>query len=176
MFSETFISNDKVPEELRSCERRRPDFVFRTKGSPLTVILEVDENQHDKSSSYTCSKNCTCPHRTCKCKSPTTCINKDYTCGCETRRMRVITQFVHPVLWIRYNPDEYTIKGKTKGTIQPSNDKRKVILLEWLSHVLNNSEKYCESVMKSGGAEVMYLFYDDFQKDAGITTSPLKFE
>ncbi len=66
------------------CSRRRPD-LFLDMGSHI-IIVEVDENQHN-----------------------------DYDCSCENKRLMEISQDVghRPIVFIRFNPDEYVNeKGK----------------------------------------------------------------
>ena len=68
------------------CSKKRPDFVIKTIWG--TIILEVDEHQHNK---------------------------KTYSCECEITRMKQIYFDCgeNNLLFIRYNPDEYkTISNK----------------------------------------------------------------
>ncbi len=60
------------------CSRRRPDLLLDM-GSHI-IIIEVDENQHN-----------------------------DYDCSCENKRLMEISQDVghRPIVFIRFNPDEY---------------------------------------------------------------------
>ena len=65
------------------CSRRRPDLLLDL--GYQVIIVEVDENQHT-----------------------------DYDCSCENRRMMELSQDVdhRPLIFIRFNPDEYTIARK----------------------------------------------------------------
>lgn len=60
------------------CSRRRPD-LFLDMGSHV-IIVEIDENQHT-----------------------------DYDCSCENKRLMEISQDIghRPVIFIRFNPDDY---------------------------------------------------------------------
>jgi hypothetical protein len=74
------------------CSKKRPDFVIATGWG--TIILEVDENQHNR---------------------------KTYTCECELTRMKQIyfDCGVQNLLFIRYNPDKYEpISGVEKTSQQ----------------------------------------------------------
>ena len=66
------------------CSRRRPDLLMDL-GYQI-IIVEIDENQHI-----------------------------DYDCSCENKRIMEISQDVghRPIVFIRFNPDEYTLNGKT---------------------------------------------------------------
>lgn len=63
------------------CSKRRPD-LFLDLGYQI-IILEIDENQHI-----------------------------DYDCSCENKRIMELSQDVNhrPIIFVRFNPDEYTIE------------------------------------------------------------------
>ena len=71
---------------LYGCSRRRPDLLLDL--GYQVIIIEIDENQH-----------------------------QEYDCSCNNRRTMEISQDVghRPVVFIRFNPDEY-IKGDQKIT------------------------------------------------------------
>ena len=70
------------------CSKRRPD-LFLDLGYQV-VIVEVDENQH-----------------------------LDYDCSCENKRIMQISQDINhrPLIFIRFNPDEYRILKKVEKSI-----------------------------------------------------------
>lgn len=82
------------------CSRRRPDFVINTKFG--AIILEVDENQHNR---------------------------KNYPCDCELVRMKQIyfDCGIERILFIRYNPDKYISSEKIVSKI-----KREKYLMKYL--------------------------------------------
>jgi hypothetical protein len=61
------------------CSKRRPDLLLDM-GSHI-IIVEIDENQHT-----------------------------DYDCSCEHKRLMELSQDLHhrPIVFIRFNPDDYT--------------------------------------------------------------------
>jgi len=65
------------------CSKRRPDLLLDL--GYQVIIIEVDENQHI-----------------------------DYDCSCENKRIMELSQDVghRPIVFIRFNPDEYTKNGK----------------------------------------------------------------
>ena len=77
------------------CSKRRPD-LFLDLGYQV-VIVEVDENQH-----------------------------VDYDCSCENKRIMQISQDINhrPLIFIRFNPDEYRIlkKAEKQGDVFMSDD------------------------------------------------------
>ena len=69
-----------------------------------------------------------------------------------------------PVLFIRYNPDNYKVEGKTLKTAQY---KREEMLIRWLKYVKerdNVDVKHCG---------VVYLFYDEYNE---TTTKPFEID
>lgn len=102
------------------CGKERPDFVFEY--ADHVVIVEVDEFAH-----------------------------ASYPCECEQMRMVNITQAFGgtPVLWIRYNPDQFIDIHGNKPQFSPH--VREVHLLNWLSAAAKRSP--------AGLCEVVYLFY-----------------
>ena len=65
------------------CSRKRPDILLDL-GYQI-IIVEIDENQHI-----------------------------DYDCSCENKRMMELSQDLghRPIIFIRFNPDDYLIKNK----------------------------------------------------------------
>jgi len=105
------------------CSKYRPDFVIDY--GTFKVIIEVDENQH-----------------------------MNYSCECEYRRMCSIHSDFGgiPILFLRYNPDTYHIKGES---IRRNDNYRLTKLFELLTQ-LSNVEIIKYPLL------VCYLFYDDF--------------
>jgi hypothetical protein len=66
------------------CSKRRPDLLLDL-GSHI-IIVEVDENKHT-----------------------------DYDCSCEHKRLMELSQDLHhrPIVFIRFNPDDYTTQDNT---------------------------------------------------------------
>jgi hypothetical protein len=120
------------------CSLRRPDLMVDM-GTHL-VILEVDENQHTA-----------------------------YDSSCETKRLMQISQDVghRPIVFIRFNPDSYTVKGVRVPSCWHANklgimvvvkkrapewDQRLTRLKETIGHwVVHGTEKT---------VEIVELFYD----------------
>jgi hypothetical protein len=69
------------------CSKRRPDILIDL-GYQI-IIVEIDENQHI-----------------------------DYDCSCENKRVMELSQDVHhrPIIFIRFNPDDYINSDNTKIT------------------------------------------------------------
>lgn len=116
------------------CSRRRPD-LFLDLGYQI-IIIEIDENQHI-----------------------------DYDCSCENKRLMELSQDVghRPIVFIRFNPDEYDdIKScwgfdnrginKVKKSKEKEWNERLNILSQTIDYWLeNNTDKTIE---------VIQLFYD----------------
>lgn len=106
----------------RSCSCKRPDFVIEY--PHFYLIVEVDENQHSS-----------------------------YPCECEQSRMIQIHNDCKgtPVIFIRYNPDDYT----TNGIKYPWNKSRETTLLKVIKS-FDNIDDWFRPL------SVMYLFYDGY--------------
>lgn len=120
------------------CSRRRPDLLLDM-GSHI-IIVEVDENQHN-----------------------------DYDCSCENKRLMEISQDVghRPIVFIRFNPDEYiNEKGKKIKSCWKYN-KNGVMKVdpkmenEWESRIkcLLEQIKYWVENPTEKTVEVVQLFY-----------------
>ncbi len=121
------------------CSRKRPDLVLDL---GYQVIIEVDENQH-----------------------------QDYDCSCENKRLMELSRDVghRPIVFIRFNPDEYNTKdGKVTScwannklgicTVKKSKEKEWSYRLEALKTQIEywiNSENKTEKTI-----EIVQLFYD----------------
>ena len=124
------------------CSRRRPDLMCDL--GYQVIIVEVDENQHT-----------------------------DYDCSCENKRIMQLSQDVghRPIVFIRFNPDEYINATNEKitscwGTTQKTGilkiksnkinewTERLVILKETIEYWSNEENKTEKTV------EVIQLFYN----------------
>jgi hypothetical protein len=124
------------------CSRRRPD-LFLDLGFQI-IIIEVDENQHN-----------------------------NYDCSCENKRLMEISKDVghRPVIFIRFNPDEYINKDgqiikscwkvNNNGIIQVQQNKLK----EWnerLEVLKNQIEYWCnEDNNTEKTIETIQLFFNE---------------
>ncbi|AYV79139.1 MAG: hypothetical protein Faunusvirus3_19 [Faunusvirus sp.] len=112
------------------CDKMRPDFLFDC-GTHF-LILEVDEDQH-----------------------------KSRLCECEITRMMNIANILYmPVIFIRYNPDEYKI-GDEK--IDPTFFTRIKELHKYLKHYMKPN-----TVEKFGMLSVIYIYYNNYDKTKAV--------
>jgi hypothetical protein len=122
------------------CSKRRPDLLLDL-GYQI-LIVEIDENQHI-----------------------------DYDCSCENKRIMELSQDLghRPIVFIRFNPDEYTNNG-IKTTSCWGLDKRGMCVIkkskknEW-THRLQQLAEQIEywtnpANQTSKTVEVIQLFYD----------------
>ena len=120
------------------CSRRRPD-ILADLGSHI-VIVEVDENQHT-----------------------------EYDCTCENKRIMELSQDLghRPIVFIRFNPDEYEKNGKTVSSCWGLNKKgisgiKKTKEVEWAHRLdsLKHQIHYWTSNSTKKTIEIVQLFYD----------------
>ena len=123
------------------CSRRRPDLLMDF-GYQL-IIIEIDENQH---------------------------TGEDYgDCSCENKRMMLLSQDVghRPIVFIRFNPDDYLDKGKNitscfgvdkNGVCSIKKTKQK----EWTYrlNILRENIQYWSENKSEKTIEIIQLFYD----------------
>ena len=119
------------------CSKRRPD-VLLDLGYQI-VVIEIDENQHT-----------------------------DYDCSCENKRLMELSQDVNhrPIVFIRFNPDEYTQEETItscwgqdkKGICVVKKSKQK----EWIARLTTLTEqvRYWIDHSTDKTVEVIHLFYD----------------
>ncbi len=120
------------------CSRRRPDLCLDI-GSHL-IMAEIDENQH-----------------------------MDYDCSCENKRLMELSQDVahRPIVFIRFNPDDYTQADKSitscwgidkKGVCVVKKTKQK----EWEHRLycLKEQIAYWIETVPEKMVEVVQLFFD----------------
>ena len=122
------------------CSKRRPDLLLDL-GYQI-IIIEIDENQHI-----------------------------DYDCSCENKRIMELSQDLghRPIIFIRFNPDEYNCQGKKIGSCWGIN-KNGICLVkkskqdEWTKRLeaLENQIKYWINPENTTNKmiETIHLFYD----------------
>ena len=120
------------------CSRRRPDLLIDF-GYQI-VIIEIDENQHT-----------------------------DYDCSCENKRLMEISQDLNhrPVIFIRFNPDDYKINNNKITSCWGLNKNgicvvKKQKINEW-NERLNNLKSQIEYWLNNKTnkmIEIIQLFYD----------------
>jgi hypothetical protein len=121
------------------CSRRRPD-LFLDMGSHV-IIVEVDENQHT-----------------------------DYDCSCENKRLMEISQDIghRPIIFIRFNPDDYTDQSGAKVKSCFAADKSGIYKVakskvgDWniRTNALLQQIAYWSETPTTKTVEVVQLFYD----------------
>lgn len=123
------------------CSRRRPDILLDL--GYQVIIIEVDENQHI-----------------------------DYDTSCEKKRINEIYTDLgdRPIVFIRFNPDEYKIKNEQKLSCWGINKLgfytiKKTYQKEWSNRLenLKNSITYWLNPKNivNDMVEIVYLFYDE---------------
>uniref|UniRef100_A0A6C0IAT0 Uncharacterized protein n=1 Tax=viral metagenome TaxID=1070528 RepID=A0A6C0IAT0_9ZZZZ len=123
------------------CSKRRPDLLLDL--GEQVIVVEIDENQH-----------------------------QDYDCSCENKRLMEISQDINhrPLVFIRFNPDEYMTKNNElykscwsnskDGYIRIDKKKEKEwnerinILFEQITYWINNKTNKT--------VEIIQLYYDAF--------------
>ena len=122
------------------CSKRRPDLLLDL-GYQI-IIIEVDENQHS-----------------------------DYDCRCENKRLMELSQDLghRPIVFIRFNPDDYQKNGKNITSCWGL-DKKGICIVkkskksEWEQrlNILEDHINYWinESNITNKTIEIIQLFYD----------------
>ena len=122
------------------CSRRRPDLLLDI-GEQI-LIIEIDENQH-----------------------------QNYECICENKRLMEISQDLghRPIIFIRFNPDEYIENNKIVESCWKLNKDGLCILKnnkieEWnyRLNILNNHIKHWSNLenITNKTIEIIFLFYN----------------
>ncbi len=116
-----------------ACSKYRPDFIIDL-GS-ICIILEVDENQH-----------------------------RSYPCECEEKRMMQIYQDFGgvPLVFIRYNPDDYKDNNGKKCEGKLYNLARETVLIKLINRIMFLVENSHYDIIP---LSVYYLYYDGFNGD-----------
>jgi hypothetical protein len=125
------------------CSRRRPD-IFMDMGSHA-IVVEIDETQHT-----------------------------DYDCSCENKRLMEISQDIghRPIVFIRFNPDQYIDESGTKVRSCFASDKTGMLIVaktkekEWNSRIesLKSQIQYWSENITNKTVEVIQLFFDSHIK------------
>jgi hypothetical protein len=118
--------------------KRRPDLLLDM--GVQVIIIEVDENQH-----------------------------MGYDCSCENKRLMELSQDLghRPIVFIRFNPDDYEDSGKNISSCW-GNDKKGICVVkkskikEWSERLnkLDDQVKYWISNTTGKTVEVIQLYYD----------------
>ena len=128
------------------CSRRRPD-LFLDLGFNI-IIIEIDENQHN-----------------------------NYDCSCENKRLMEISQDLghRPIIFIRFNPDEYINKNNETVESCWKLNKNGIINItknnieEWnmrLENLKNQIEYWCKYENKTDKTiEIIQLYFDENNKE-----------
>ena len=123
------------------CSKRRPDLLLDL-GDQI-IIVEIDENQHT-----------------------------DYDCSCENKRIMELSQDVghRPIVFIRFNPDDYTHENGNKISSCWAQDGNGICVIkkskkiEWETRLqqLNDQIQYWSNTSHRTNktVEVVQLFYD----------------
>ncbi len=136
-FGKENVRNDR--RIANGCSLRRPDFELLASWG--TIIVEVDEHQHNR---------------------------KTYPCECEITRMKQIyfDCGVERLLFVRYNPDSFkTFEGDAVNprTQCVSKARRQDLLVKYVKEELGREFRQDREVFTLG---VIYLFYDGFSAQA----------
>ena len=139
----TFPSFQWIADKIihGGCSKRRPDLLIDL-GNQI-VIIEVDENQHI-----------------------------DYDCSCENKRIMELSQDIghRPIVFIRFNPDDYDKNGKNISSCWGTNQKGICVVKkskkdEWqqrlnaLAEQVNYWLQPANQTNKT--VEIIQLFYDE---------------
>ena len=121
------------------CSRRRPDILIDL--GYQVIIVEVDENQHI-----------------------------DYDCSCENKRIMELSQDIghRPIIFIRFNPDDYLDKDNNIITSCWGIDKRGICCIkkiktnEWNERliILKENIQYWKDNNTNKTVEIIQLFYN----------------
>ena len=116
------------------CSKRRPDLLLDL--GYQVIIIEIDENQHI-----------------------------DYDTTCENKRTMEISQDLNfrPIIFIRFNPDEYINESGNKITsCWLSGNIKKSKQVEWTTrlNMLKDQIRYWCNTVSDKTVEINYLFYN----------------
>ena len=127
---------------IGGCSKRRPDLLVDL-GYQI-IIIEIDENQHI-----------------------------DYDCSCENKRIMELSRDLQhrPIIFIRFNPDEYETNGKKINSCWANNKKGICVVKnskmeEWKTRlnilVQNINYWLIPENATNKTIEIIQLFYDNF--------------
>jgi hypothetical protein len=135
-------NNIKEVEEIladriidRTCNLYRPDILYDC-GTHI-VVIECDENQHKNYPWESCSLNRSLEHME------------------EKRMYEIMIAYGLPTIFIRWNPDSFSIKGSINKKY--NNQKRLEILVKWV--------RYCIKMNVEPGVIYKKLFYDEYEEE-----------
>ena len=122
------------------CSKRRPDLLLDLWNQ--IIIIEIDENQHT-----------------------------DYDCSCENKRIMELSQDLghRPIIFIRFNPDDYEKNGKTVSSCWGNDKKGLCVIKKSKKDEWNNRLKILEEQINywinpvntiNKTIETIQLFYD----------------
>lgn len=132
--------SDKVIDS--ACTLRRPDFVY-TLGSHV-VIVEVDENAGNESA-----------------------YHKQHSEDERVRMFEISNSFEGcPIIFIRYNPDNYHVDGKLKKT--PDNQ-REITLTKWVEKAIDH-KKFPKNNLHFPTVLTVYLYYNEYNESVSSFT------
>jgi hypothetical protein len=126
------------------CSRRRPDLMLDL--LTQVIIVEIDENQH-----------------------------RDYDCSCQNKRIMELSQDMdhRPIVFIRFNPDEYETDSGTNITSCWGQNKHGICVVkrsktdEWTQRLqaLDDQIRYWTDANNTTDktVEIVQLFYDGYQ-------------
>jgi len=123
------------------CSKRRPDLLLDL--GYQVLIIEIDENQHI-----------------------------DYDCSCENKRIMELSQDLNhrPIIFIRFNPDDYLIEDTKISSCWGVNKKGLCVIkkskeIEWLERLntLSSQIDYWINPLNKTNktVEIIQLFYDE---------------
>jgi len=125
---------------IDGCSKRRPDLLLDM--GTHVIIIEIDENQHN-----------------------------EYDCSCENKRLMEISQDIghRPIVFIRFNPDDYIdVNGEKIKSCWSPNNKTNILHVskskenEWNNRldVLKNQIQYWLDNTTDKTIEIIQLFYN----------------
>ena len=122
------------------CSRRRPDLLLDLLYT--IIIIEIDENQHI-----------------------------DYDCSCENKRIMELSQDLghRPIIFIRFNPDDYTKNGTTITSCWGYNKKG-------ICTIKKSKQNEWDSRLESLKEEIMYWINPENITDKTIEIIPLFYD
>jgi hypothetical protein len=114
------------------CSKRRPDLLLDL--GYQNIIVEIDENQHI-----------------------------DYDCSCENKRIMELSQDVghRPIIFIRFNPDDYICQGKKFTSCWGQNN-------QGISLVKKNKKTEWEQRLETLNTQISYWSNPDNKTDKTI--------
>ncbi len=144
-----YLRNNVVGNEIladriidSTCNLYRPDILYDC-GTHI-VVVECDENQHKNYPWESCSLNRSLEHME------------------EKRMYEIMVAYGLPAIFIRWNPDNFNVKGSEGPRVlrinkKYNNARRLEMLVKWV--------KYCMKLEVKQGVIYKKLFYDEYEED-----------